>query len=66
LTTQDSAPGSRYTAAVDEQGLATVAGELGMDVEQLREAMVDTTPGVVDALAGGMIRFEDALLELSG
>jgi uncharacterized protein YidB (DUF937 family) len=66
LTTQDSAPGSRYTAAVDEQRLATVAGELGMDVEQLREAMVDTTPGVMDALAGGMIRFEDALLELSG
>jgi uncharacterized protein YidB (DUF937 family) len=66
LTAEDSVPGSRYTAAVDEQRLATVAGELGMDVEQLRAAVVDTTPGVVDALLGGMIRFEDALLELSG
>jgi len=66
LTAEDSVPGSRYTAAVDEQRLATVAGELGMDVEQLRAAVADTTPGVVDALLGGMIRFEDALLELSG
>jgi hypothetical protein len=51
---------------VDEQRLASVAGELGVDVEQLRAAVVDTTPGVVDALLGGLIRFEDALLELSG
>jgi hypothetical protein len=58
--------GSRYTAAVDEQRLAMVAGELGMDVEQLRAAVADTTPGVLDSLLGGLIRFEDALLELSG
>lgn len=66
MTAEDSVPGSRYTAAVDEQRLASVAGELGVDVEQLRAAVVDTTPGVVDALLGGLIRFEDALLELSG
>jgi hypothetical protein len=65
LTTEDRVPGSRYTAAVDEQRLAMVAGELGMDVEQLRAAVMGTTPGVVDALLGGLIRFEDALLELS-
>jgi hypothetical protein len=63
---EDPVPGSRYTAAVDEQRLAMVAGELGMDIEQLRAAVVDTTPGVLDALLGGLIRFEDALLELSG
>jgi hypothetical protein len=50
---------------VDDQRLEMVAGELGMDVEQLRAAVADTTPGVVDALLGGLIRFEDALLELS-
>lgn len=57
---------TRYTAAVDEQRLTAVAGELGLPVDSLREASELLTPGVVEALLGGLIRFEDALLELSG
>jgi hypothetical protein len=50
---------------VDENRLISLAGELGMSPEQLRLAIADTTPGVAEAVLGGLIRFEDALLELS-
>ncbi len=50
---------------MDEKRLISVAGELGLSVEQLRLAVADTTSGVAEALLGGLIRFEDALLELS-
>jgi hypothetical protein len=50
---------------VDERRLISIAGELGLTVEDLREAERELTPGLAEALMGGLIRFEDALLELS-
>jgi hypothetical protein len=50
---------------VDERRLTSIAGELGLTVDQLREAQSEITPGVDEALVGGLIRFEDALFELS-
>jgi hypothetical protein len=50
---------------VDERHLISTAGELGLTVEELREAQSEITPGVDEALVGGLIRFEDALFELS-
>jgi hypothetical protein len=50
---------------VDERRLISIAGELGLSVEELGEAEAELTPGLAEALMGGLIRFEDALLELS-
>ncbi len=50
---------------MDERRLIAIAGELGLSVEELREAEVELTPSLAEALMGGLIRFEDALLELS-
>ena len=50
---------------MDERRLTAIAAELGISVDELREAVTALTPGVSDALVGGLIRFEDALFELS-
>jgi hypothetical protein len=50
---------------VDERRLTAIAGELGLSVDELREAVPGLSPGLADALLGGLIRFEDALFELS-
>ena len=50
---------------MDERRLTAMASELGLTVEELREAEAALAPGVAAALMGGLIRFEDALLELS-
>jgi hypothetical protein len=50
---------------VEERRLISIAGELGLTVDELREAQPELTPGVAEAVMGGLIRFEDALLELS-
>ena len=50
---------------MDERRLTSIAGELGLTVEELRETDAALTPGLAEALVGGLIRFEDALFELS-
>jgi hypothetical protein len=50
---------------VDERRLTSIAGELGLTVEELRQARSEITPGLDEAVVGGLIRFEDALFELS-
>jgi hypothetical protein len=50
---------------VDERRLTSIAGELGLRVDELREAQEQLTPGLPEAVLGGLIRFEDALFELS-
>lgn len=50
---------------MDERRLTSIAAELGLTVDELREARSQITPGVDEALVGGLIRFEDALFELS-
>jgi hypothetical protein len=50
---------------VDERRLISIAGELGLTADEMRELQPELTPGVAEAVMGGLIRFEDALLELS-
>jgi hypothetical protein len=50
---------------MDERRLTSIAGELGLTVDELRLAQSEITPGLDEALVGGLIRFEDALFELS-
>jgi hypothetical protein len=50
---------------VDERRLTSIAGELGLTVDELREAEPQLTAGLPEAVLGGLIRFEDALFELS-
>jgi hypothetical protein len=50
---------------VDESRLISIAGELGLTVDELRQAQAELSPGVDEAVMGGLIRFEDALFELS-
>ncbi len=50
---------------MDERRLTAIAGELGLTVDELREAQAGLSPGLPDAILGGLIRFEDALFELS-
>jgi hypothetical protein len=50
---------------VDERRLAAIAGELGLTIDEVREAESVLTPGLDEAVVGGLIRFEDALFELS-
>jgi hypothetical protein len=50
---------------VDERRLTSIAGELGLTVDELRQAQSEITPGLDEAVVGGLIRFEDALFELS-
>jgi len=50
---------------VDERRLTSIAAELGLSPDELRELRPQLTPGVDEAVVGGLIRFEDALFELS-
>jgi hypothetical protein len=50
---------------VDEARLTSIASELGLSVDELRAARAEITPGLDEVLVGGLIRFEDALFELS-
>ncbi len=50
---------------MEERRLASVAAELGLTLDQLHEAQAVISTGLAEALAGGLIRFEDALFELS-
>ncbi len=50
---------------MDERSLTATAAELGLTLEELREAQGVIAPGLDAALIGGLIRFEDALFELS-
>jgi hypothetical protein len=48
-----------------EHRLASIATELGLTVEELVEARAGITPGLDETVVGGLVRFEDALFELS-
>ncbi len=50
---------------MDERSLAGLAAELGMPIEELRAQQAEISPGIAEAVVGGLIRFEDALFELS-
>jgi hypothetical protein len=50
---------------MDDRRRASIAGELGLSPEELADAEAVITPGVDAALMGGLLRFEDALFELS-
>ena len=50
---------------MDERRLTSMATELGLTADELREAQGQISPGVEDLVLGGLIRFEDALFELS-
>ncbi|MHB8717512.1 MAG: hypothetical protein ACYDAC_01285 [Candidatus Dormibacteria bacterium] len=50
---------------MDEPRLRSTAGDLDVSVDELRAILEITTAGLVEALVGGLVRFEDALLELS-
>jgi hypothetical protein len=50
---------------VDDRRLTSLAGELGLTVDELTEARAEITPGLDEAVVGGLIRFEDAFFELS-
>ncbi len=50
---------------MDELRLTSIAAELGLSSDELRELQPQLTPGVGEAVVGGLIRFEDALFELS-
>ncbi len=50
---------------MDERRLASIAAELGLSVDELRDARAEITAGIDEALVGRLIRFEDALFELS-
>ena len=50
---------------MDDRRRASVARELGLTLEELTEAEAVITPGLGEALMGGLLRFEDALFELS-
>jgi hypothetical protein len=50
---------------VDDRRLASIASELGLTVEELLEARLEITPTLDETVVGGLVRFEDALFELS-
>jgi hypothetical protein len=50
---------------VEERRLAVLAADLGLTAEELQEVEAAATPGLAELLVGGLIRFEDALFELS-
>jgi hypothetical protein len=50
---------------VDERRLTSIASELGLTVEELTAARSEITPGLDEIVVGGLVRFEDALFELS-
>ncbi len=45
--------------------MTSIATEIGLTAEELRDARSEITPGLDEAVLGGLIRFEDALFELS-
>ena len=56
--------GSGYPRPVDDRRLASLARELSLDLEELRDALGSLTPGVAEAVMAGLIRFEAALADL--
>lgn len=50
---------------MEDRRLTSIAGELGLTVEELRALRDDITEGLDAAVVGGLILFEDALFELS-
>jgi hypothetical protein len=50
---------------VEDRRLTSIAGELGLTVEELRAARAEITAGIDEAVMGGLILYEDALFELS-
>ncbi len=50
---------------MDDPSLDSTAAELGLTVEELRAARSEIRQGLDQAVLGGLIRFEDALFELS-
>lgn len=50
---------------MDNRRLTSIAQELGLTVDELVAAQLEVTPGLDEAAAGGLIRFEDAFFELS-
>jgi hypothetical protein len=45
--------------------VASIASELGLSVEELIAARAEITAGLDETLVGGLVRFEDALFELT-
>jgi hypothetical protein len=50
---------------VDDPRAASIAKELGLTVEELLEARAEITATLDETVVGGLVRFEDALFELS-
>ncbi|MEO8898508.1 MAG: hypothetical protein ABI352_08080 [Candidatus Dormibacter sp.] len=50
---------------MDDRRLASIASEIGLTVDELVEARAEITPTLDETVLGGLIRFEDALFELS-
>jgi hypothetical protein len=50
---------------MDDRRLTSLATELGLSAEELVALRGEITPGLDDVVLGGLIRFEDALFELS-
>ena len=51
---------------MEDGRVAALAGELGVTVAELDDARRQLTAGIDEAIAGGLVRFEDALAELAG
>lgn len=52
-------------SSIDDRRLAALAGELGLTAAELEAARSVISPGLDTIVMGGLIRFEDALLEMS-
>jgi hypothetical protein len=50
---------------VEQAGLASRAAELGLSADELEPWLAQLSDGVVAALLSALIRYEDALRELS-
>lgn len=50
---------------MEEERAAALAGELGITTGELVEARARLTAGIDEAIAGALVRFEDALAELA-
>lgn len=50
---------------MDDRRLASIASELGLTLEELLEAQAEITATLDETVVGGLVRFEDALFELS-
>ena len=58
-------PSAADAAGLDARRLAALAGELGLTPAELEAARAGITPGLEKIVLGALVRFEDALFEMS-